>query len=65
MVTDLFPAGISNGRGPIGAFALGIDDCRLLLVKLDFGPALLSSLFENGRNTFRAPFTGLLVVRDL
>ena len=34
--TDLFPAGMSKGRGPIGALAFGIDDCLLLLVRFNF-----------------------------
>jgi hypothetical protein len=34
--TDLFPVGMSKGRGPIGALAFGIDDCLLLLVRFDF-----------------------------
>jgi hypothetical protein len=45
--TDLFPAGMSKGRGPIGAFAFGIEDCLLLLVKLDLWVASLASLFAN------------------
>lgn len=34
--TDLFPAGMSKGRGPIGALAFGIEDCLLLLVRFNF-----------------------------
>jgi hypothetical protein len=32
--TNLFPAGMSSGRGPIGGFAFGLDNCLFFLVKL-------------------------------
>ena len=51
---------MSSGRGPAGAFAFGIEDCLLLLVKLDLGSESWLPPLEKGRKGLRSVLREML-----